>query len=208
MGVCLLAMPHKRALMAGMTNYTGVGLNDILADIRQWHTTTEETITTLRQFRKEVESNAEIFEDAPTVLEYIDHFCYLFERYASDFRRLAEELPRGVRDSHVETVSQLYTDSRFEDKECVDFKHEFIQHRLLNEQARPKLDAIYSETRGTLIDYRDLSNLAVRLRALSGSSPLQGAEIVQLRPGIWGFSIDLKGMWRWIKARWPGKDTI
>ena len=197
-------MPRKRAMIAGMTDYTGVGMEDILAHFRDWQRMTEETIPALRQLRKKVESRLEVFEDPTDVLDYIDHFCDLFERYASDFRRLVEELPRGVRESHVETVSQLYSSSRLEDKECVDFKREFIQHGLRNEQARPTLDAIYSETRNTVIDYRDLSNLVARLRAFS-TSPPQPAELLQLRPSFHGVGIDLKVAWRGLKNWWHRK---
>ncbi len=197
-------MSRKRAMIAGMTDYTGVGMKDILAHLHDWQAMTEKTIVALRLLRKDVESRLEVFEDPTGVLDYIDDFCDLFERYASDFRRLVEELPDGVRESHVETVSQLYRRSRLEDEECVKFKREFIQHGLRNEQARPILDAIYAEARDTIADYRDLSNLEVRLRAFSTSSP-QRAQIVQLRPGIWGMNIDLKSAWKRLRTWWRGR---
>lgn len=197
-------MTRKRSMIAGFTDYTCVGIGDIIAHLRDWQTMAEETVTKLRKLQAKVEANRDIFESPTAATRYIDRFCDLFDRYASDFRRLVEEMPRGVRQSHIESISQIYESSRFEEQACIAFKQRFIEHDLKNEKARPVLDDIYSETRDTVIDYLDLSNLAVRLRALVTSSS-QSEEILKLQPGAWGVSLDLKALGRRVRGCWSQK---
>lgn len=191
---------RQRALLAGCTDYTGVSLEDILAHLREWLEMTKETTIALASLKSKVNSQSAIFEHPQAVVDYIDCFCDLFERYASDFRRLVKEIPEGVRQSHVEIISQLYKSSCLEENHCVQFNRDFILHSLKDERARGLLDSIYAETRDTLIDYRDLSNLVPRLRTFI--SPLTPAPMVDIKPTVWGVGLDLKEIWRRLSDWW------
>lgn len=102
------------------------------------------------------------------VVAYCDHFI---DRYAGDFERLVAEMPSGVRPRHLETVKQLYQSALGQLDSCIDFKRSEIEHTLPDESMRPLLDGIYRETRGSIEDYRDLSNLAHRLKAFVDEVP-------------------------------------
>lgn len=193
-------MPRERSFLAGATDYTGVSMDDILAHVRDWRDLTEETIQTLKRLRTRVEGQAEIFEEPRPVLRFIDYFCDLFDRYAFDFGRLVHELPGGATESHVEIISQLYKSSRFEEERCIRFNNDFIEHGLRDERARPILDRVYAESRDMLIDYRDLSNLVPRLRTFI-SSP-RAPEVVELKPGAWGFNFNLREAGRRLRKWW------
>jgi hypothetical protein len=199
----MIDMVRSRSMIAGDTDYTGVSMNDILSHLRDWRQMTTDTVATLQKLRDSVRQNPQIFEEPKEVEAYLNYFCDLFNRYAFDFGRLVMELPGGVQEAHVEIVRQLYESSRFEENHCVEFKREFITHALKNEQARPALDTIYAETRDTVIDYKDLSNLVPRLRTFVGSRPSE--PILQVKPGAWGISLDLRQVWARLRSRWSSK---
>ncbi len=135
-------------------------------------------------------------DDAEDVRQYVGIFHGLLTRFHSEFDRLLEELPQGVTAAHVEAVEQLYSSSVHEEKKCVEFKRRHIEHGVRSESVRPFVDEIYGETRQLMWDYRDLSNMAPRLRALVGTSPL-----VKVNPEFHGVGVNLRGVWRRLLRR-------
>lgn len=188
--------------MAGMTDYTGVPLSDILNHLGEWTAETGTVIDTLKGERAVVETQRSKFEFPKDIVRYIDYFIDLLSRYRSDFKRVIAEIPAGVRDVHVEILTQIARSSRYEEEHCVEFKRQHITHRLPDESVRADLDTIYGETRSMLVDYRDLSNLVLRLRTFVGSSSASKPEVVSLKPGLWGVSVDLKQAARRIGLWW------
>jgi len=68
--------------------------------------------------------------------------------------------------------------------------------------ARVDLDKIYSETRSMLVDFYDLSNVIPRLRTYVGPASSASPEVLQLKPGVWGVSLDLKAVARRLRGWW------
>lgn len=201
-------MTRRRSILAGMTDYTGVALADIVEHIRQWHDMTRDALTKLGTLRAGVEQAAARLESPEEVVSYIEHFGDLFERYRGDFQRLIEEIPRGVREAHVEIVTQIYQSSEHEDNICVEFKRRHISRELPDESVRPLVDDIYSETRSILISYRDLSNVVPRLRTFVGAPATGSAhEVLQLKPAFWGIGIDLRQGAREVREWWRKRKT-
>ena len=177
--------------MAGMTDYTGVSLEDILAHLREWKECTERTIAELEQLKKAVHVAAGRLHDPRGMLTYIDYFTGLFSR----FDRLIRELPTGVRQSHVDAVRSIYKSSRFEDDACLQFKREHIERHIEDDSLRYNVvDEIYGKSRDLLANNLDLSNLAPRLQALVGTS-IQ-TEVFQLKPNFHGIGVDFKALFR------------
>ena len=196
-------MTRSRSQLAGMTDYTGVDLDSIVAHLREWRDMTKETVSALHQLRRRVDEEAQSLENPEDIQKYIDYFIDLFERYYHDFQRLVSELPAGVRDTHIEIISQINRSSRSEDDHCREFRGNHINRELTNEGARPLLDEIYHETRSTIIDYSDLSNLIPRLRTYVGPpSSGESKELLQLRPTFYGISVDLKQIARRFSEWW------
>jgi hypothetical protein len=196
-------MTRKRSQIAGMTDYTGVPFDDIFEHLRQWRDTTKEAVVSLQQLRHRVDEEASKLENPDDVWSYVGYFSDLLQRYYEDFERLVTELPMGVRDSHIEIISQIYRSSQSEEDTCVDFRQDHIDRALTDESARPLLDEIYRESRWTIIDYRDLSNLVPRLRTFVGSpSSGKSEELLQLKPTIYGVGIDLKQTARRLREWW------
>jgi hypothetical protein len=165
-----------RSMMAGMTDYTGVPLDDIVSHLRDWRDGTADTIKNLRGLNERVKVEKARLDGPTDILRYLDFFIDLFSRYLVDFERLLPELPENVSDAHIEMVRQIYDSSRQEDRTCVSFKQEHIERGLKDESLRPLVDNVYQETRGMIIDYRDLSNLIHRLRTFVGIAPNTGAK--------------------------------
>ncbi len=194
-------MTRPRSILAGMTDYTGVGLEDIAAHLRDWHDSTARAIEFLERQIPVSEERAKLLVNPAEVTRYVAYFIDLFKRYLADLERLVKEIPTGVQEKHVEVVSQLFNSSQAEEHYCVRFKNDFVYKPLPNEEMRPFLDDIYVETRDQLIDYKDLSNLVSRLRTFVDQAPSGDEQALKLTPGIWGIGLDLRVLGRRVK-RW------
>lgn len=197
-------MARERALIAGMTDYTGVDLSDILVHLEEWRSFLEDSVAVLGNIRERLAA-AGPDPRIPDGLHTIDAFVDLFRRYISDLTRLTKEMPQGVRARHVETVRQLYESVAMEEGHCVAFKRHYHLDAL---SGRDKVQEIFAEvyrlTRDDLINMKDLSNLAPRLKALEAaphdpSPPNTGAfNALELKPNFFGLGVNLN----WIIARW------
>jgi hypothetical protein len=204
-------MARKRSIMAGMTDYTGVPVEDITAHIADWHRETTTVIEALRSYKTQVQNSASSFDSPRAILAYLDYFIDLFRRYASEFARLEEELPVSIEQRHVATVANLYKSACHEENYCRDFERKHIERELKDELLRPLLDSIYQDTAGMLADYWDLSNLVPRLESLSGSRRDTGQvdegmlDALELKPNFFGlgvnFNLILRRMWNWRKLK-------
>lgn len=170
---------RKRSIMAGMTDYTGVPMNVILAHIRDWRDETAKCVEGLKRLQEEVQRHYEQLDRPDEIAAYAGFFIDLLERYLSDFDRLITELPQFVTNAHVEIVRQTCRSASHEEQRCVRFSHDHIDRQLKNETLRWLVDDIYRESRGMLIDYHDLSNLAPRLLTFVGTTPKIDRELEQ-----------------------------
>lgn len=161
---------RPRSIFVGMTDYTGVPLDAILPHLRKWRDNTTAAAEELVALRDKVEANQDRLDGPREILSYIDFFIDLFGRFAGDFERLLTEIPRGVTESHVQIVEQIYESASHEERHCIGFKNEHIERSLKDEDLRWLVDNIYSQSRSMLIDYLDLSNLVPRLRTYVGTS--------------------------------------
>jgi hypothetical protein len=74
-----------------------------------------------------------------------------------------------VTEQHAQAIADLYENSNEQERYCLDFKAKHIETKLPDD-LRPFVDKIYEETRGLVLDYKDLGNLVPRVRALVGAS--------------------------------------
>ena len=203
-------MTRKRAMIAGMTDYTGVSFEDIMEHIREWHDNTNAAIESLQQLRQRVTDEGESIWHADDVIEYIDYFNDLFSRYAYDFQRLVEEMKDEVQANHVETISQIFESIRIEEHHCVEFKNEHINRTLEDESKRPLLDEIYEVTRGLMIDYKDLSNVRRRLTTFVETKPqvkenIDNVDLMEIKPNLFGIGLNINNIIKRIKDRFKKK---
>ena len=157
-------------MIAGMTDYTGVPMDDILSHLHGWKDYTSATIDTLVRLQSKTETHRDRLDWPDEILNYIKFFVDLFSRYLGDFDRLLAELPYNVVDAHIQIVQQIYESSSQEEQNCIAFKKEHIECSLKDENFRWLVDKIYAESRDMVIDYRDLSNLVPRLRTFVGTA--------------------------------------
>ena len=170
---------RRRALFAGMTDYTGVPMEDILSHLRDWRDQTVGCIEALYGFERDVEAHRDQLDLPDEIVGYIEFFMDLFGRYAGDFERLLVELPKVVTEAHVETVRQIYDSAVLEESRGSRFARDHVEDGLKDEGPRWLVDGIYQQSAGMLVDYHDLSNLAPRLRALAGTSSVVEVELEQ-----------------------------
>lgn len=186
-------MVHQRNILAGMTDYTGVSLEDILSDFEGWLKLTSKTIEKLQGYITKVEGNKDLIENPREVLSFLHFFINLFERYRNDLETLINEMPAGVVEAHIEIVKQLYESSKLEEDYTIRFKNDWVHKSLPYEEMRLLLDDIYGETRNIIVDYRDLSNIISRLKTFL--RPMTKSDEVlkdlQLKPSFFGVGLNL-----------------
>ncbi len=170
---------RKRSLLAGMTDYTGVSMDVVLAHLRDWRDETAKCIDALRRLQGEVERNRDRLDGSFRIGTQVRFFLDLFGRYLGDFDRLLLELPRLVTPAHIEIVQQIYDSAAHEETHCVRFKQDHIDRELKDEELRWLVDDIYQQSRSMIIDYQDLSNLVPRIRTFVGTAPKLDREMEQ-----------------------------
>lgn len=148
-----------------------VSIEDILAHLQRWRPESESAVESLRACRQEVEVASRQFESPQAALEYIDFFVGFVERAAADIELVVNELPRGVSQTHLDTLRQIASNAAAEQRRCLMFRDKWINRPLPYEQVRPLLNRISNETRDQLAAYRDLGLAASRLAALVGTLP-------------------------------------
>ena len=157
----------KRSTFSGSTDFTAVSLQDIIAHLGNWKTTTDSAILVLRERLDLLHDNKDKFQNPMQVESFICYFLDAYERYSLEFERLIREIPAGVTQAHAETVRQIHRDSAGRDNLCRSLRDGDFTY---DDKMRLKLiEKVYEETRSQIEDYRDLSNLATRLDALVGT---------------------------------------
>jgi hypothetical protein len=200
-------MPRQRSPIAGCTDYTGVSIEDITEHISQW---IENLVDDLSRLDKEL-ANVACHEHhdrclAQEGLYYIEHFKDLFKRYCNDLTLLKKELPKGVQPRHLVIAQQLYQSVKSEDRYCAHFKMaNSLDGFAPSDNLRKLLASVYAFTRDSVIDLRDLSNIASRLEALEGISSITenvsqtAMNALELKPNFFGIGLNLNYIWdKWI----------
>jgi hypothetical protein len=210
-----------RSAIAGDTDYTGTTLEDLQRNLFDWRNDTEVTIDELYMLRDQVIENSGRIDRSENVLEFIDLIAEGLEKILVDLERLIEELPVSVEPRHPELVKQLASLGKELEAVCLDFKYEHINKSLKDEDLRFLLDGVYKQPRSQLLDYRDLSNLAYRLKTFVGTRPITGnisiddVDVFELKPNVCGFGINLNhvikralNLWRARSSRKPQNQEI
>ena len=195
-------------MIAGGTDYTGVDLPDIEVHLAEWRDNTDDAIRSLNEGLKKVEEQRTLLDAPNAVRDYTKFFIDLFIRYRSDLDRMLRELPLGVRNTHVEILTQLYESSRLEEERCIRFKEKYIERSLEHGEVRPLLDWTYAQSRDQIIDYRDLSNVVRRLRAFAltgGTTESEFAKALELKPNFFGLGINLNFIGGKLKNWWRSR---
>lgn len=197
-------MTYKRSILEGMTDYTGVSLEDILSHFCDWLKNTSKTIELLESYASKVEENGALLENPEEVLSFVNFFINLFIRYKNDFETLVKEMQEGVLEAHIEIVKQLYKSSELEENHTIRFKNDWVYKSLPHEEMRPLLDDIYANTRGLLVDYRDLSNVIPRLKTFirPSTKPEEVLTDFLLKPSMFGVGVDLNRLLAKVKDKW------
>lgn len=198
--------------MAGMTDYTGVPLDDIVAHFREWSSSLALAVDMLGNIRQRLVA----FGDDPAArdgVELVDYFIDLFTRYGGDFDRLLSEMPEGVQEKHVEAVRQLFESAKLEEGTCVEFKrYHHLDALSPSNRVQNVLAEVYRLTRDEVINLKDLSNVVPRLRAYVGAAPAPRQQIgtaanaLELKPNFMGIGLNLNYIIdRWF-SRWKKKE--
>jgi hypothetical protein len=204
-------MTLQRSPFAGDTNYMGASLEDIVAHLKDWRKSTQDTIEILKKYRPQILEKREGFDNPDSIVDFIDYFINRLERYLNDFDRLIRELPLSVEERHVELIKRLADYSKALDDTCVDFKQDHIRSGIKNERMRPLVDVIYSEARSQAIDYQDLFNVASQLKTFigtrneSGQVSIDDVDALELKPNVFGIGVNVNHLIKRLGQWWKKK---
>jgi hypothetical protein len=146
-------------------------LERVVEHLRAWRADTADTIERLRAHRIQIDEHSRQLENPRAALEYLEFFTGFFERAIADLERIAAELPQGAQPAHLDALRQIASNSAAEQRRCVQFRDRWINKPLPFEQQRPLLNAISTDTRDQLLDYRELASAAARLAELAAADP-------------------------------------
>ncbi len=204
-------MTLRRSLFAGATDYRGAELSDILTHLEAWRRNTQDTIDLLLALKPKVEEHRDQLDDPNDIINFIESFLGLLQRYIKDFTRLLAEMPKSVHQRHVEIVVQLAELGETADQRCVSFKTAHIGRALKNESFRWLLDETYGDARDQAVDYEDLFNVASRLKTFLGTSSepnkisIEDIDVLELKPNFFGLGLNLNHLIKrfglWLKMK-------
>ena len=163
-------MTTQRSLLAGMTDYRGVPYEDIVEHFVEWR----DFAARLREVAGTLRNRLEAMESTGPVAEGLDFLAYsddLFRRLEYDCGRLAEELPSGVHERHLDTLAQLVSKVADADDACINFQKSLHLFLVRNEEPEATLLDVYSKTRDGVIGFLDIGNTIPRLRVFLGAPP-------------------------------------
>lgn len=147
------------------------GVAEVVGRLAQWQAATQDVVAALEAERRETESHANRLESPSAILEHIDFFVGVFGRAIAEVDQIAQELPAGVRQEHVDALRQLASNAAVEQRRSVVFRDKWINRTLPYEQVRPMLNRISTLSRDRLNAFRELNGVADTLLQSVGAPP-------------------------------------
>jgi hypothetical protein len=202
-------MAIQKSIFAGMDDYTGAEISDIIQEVDNFIANTESAVEELSTLKVEVNSKIEKFDSPDALIEHIDIFSSKFQRYLIELRRVRGEICKSIENRHVETINYLSNICQSDEKTCRDFKNENICKSLKDESVRRIIDRIYEVTMGVAIDYWNLSNLRACLERFVGtvfnqseSAADTANQIIDLKPNLFGIGLNLNNAIKFVPKMW------
>lgn len=176
-------MGKPRYNLAGVRDYTGVSLEEIISDIARLHGQATDLIPRLHDFEEEVKKNRENLDDPDDIIDVIHYHFSLFEGYAKDLHRLVDELPKGVEDRHILIIEGIRTSAAHHNGGMiVEFKKDHIIRTLKDEKQRHLLDNIYGSIRQYIVDVVAGCSFRNQLSTFVGAKSAQITADSQVEP--------------------------
>lgn len=176
-------MTTQRSLVVGMTDYSGVPLEDVIEHFSDWHEFAGRKRGVLNRLRIELDALGR----SHRLAEGTDHLNYcddVFRRLEYECARLAHELSLGVQERDLDAVVQLYNMVQHADKACVEFQKSLKLYEKPSSESDVALGSVYRETRDGILAFLNLPNTIPRLRTFLGIEP---APITKgATPPMWG----------------------
>jgi len=202
-------MAIQRSILAGMTDYTGAELKDIIEELDIFISLTKRSIKELSNLDIKVQQAPEKFDFPNDIIDHINEFNNKFSRYLIELRRVREEVENSIETRHVESIKNLFINSQFDETACRRFKNDNICRSLKDESVRPIVDKIYEVTMGVAVDYRNLSNMKACLERFVGTafkkneSAIEAADkIFDLKPNVFGIGLNLNNAIKFAANLW------
>lgn len=200
----------SRSPLAGMTDYSGLPLADLIEQLSIWRNDATRAAEALQLYLDRARTEAPEFPGSSDVAGFVRTMQNELSRFSSNFDRLTRELPLAVLPAHLALVEQMVQKSDMCDRLCVGFKNRHIETHVSHDTLRRLFDRIYQDSREFFIDIQDLSNLATALQTFIGVQPLpptrdaptlpvEALPALTLKPNVFGLGFNLNYVLGWVR---------
>lgn len=208
-------MTRPRYNIAGVRDYTGVALTEIISDIVSLHDETLTLLSRLQGFEREVNKKAKRLDNPNDIMNVIRYHISLFEDYARDLKRLFDELPDGVEERHIKIIEGISTSAAHHNGGMIyQFKEDHICRDLKDETLRRLLDDIYSSIRQHIVNVfygcsfknQLATYIGIKISSVSkgkAAEPLHGSKVM-----IEPLPVPQGAKWKDILIRFRGEEDI
>lgn len=151
-------------------DFSGATLEDIVEELKDYFVATEEDIHCFEKVNNEVRDCAKNIDDVKLIGSYIKYWMGLLEDFQTDFKRLLDEIPEGVEERHIETLSRFFDRCSIEQThKCNEFENEVLERPSENDRLNSLADQVFELASQCFNDNSILKDISNRLRAFVGS---------------------------------------
>ena len=180
-----------QAAFAGMTDYSAVGLPDLVSHLRDWKARTDDVLAIVAAHRITLGNQTTRLTRPRELDSYIGLLESSFQRYSEELSRLIKDIPKGVTTGHAESLRQVQRHCWRLNATCRTLRDEDFTKE---EDIRfGPIEQIYTESRSFVQDFADMSNLASRLDVLIGQQCRPSVAVILFGSTqkllLWAFSI-------------------
>jgi len=201
--------------IAGVRDYTGVALNEIVSDIGWLFNETTTLVSKLHGVEQVVKKNARRLDDPKDILEVVRYHISLFEDYARDLKRLINELPKGVEERHIRIVEGITTSAvRHNGGMILQFKLDHISRDLKDESLRHLLDDIYGSIRQHIVNvivgcaFKDQLSTFIGEKLSTASKVEKAKPLQDIKVRLEPLAVSQGTKWSDILIRFMGNEEI
>ncbi len=154
----------SRGLFVGDTDYSHQSLNDMTKDLRNWIRNAKLSRKTILKSYKEIKDFTQ-WKKTPQDLKIIHEKTIMFlETSVDELKNIFSGIKSEIRHDHIKRLESLAATANKISNRYGEIWHNSYKEKEYGTKEFRMIEALYAESRGTLNDLIDLSNLSGRLK--------------------------------------------
>ena len=183
--------------MAGTTDYGHQPLNEIRNDIGRWLALTTAAQTRINHLWNPLRGSKNDSEVSHNLSATIEKSLVFFRSATEDLQGALDGIEGGLQEYHARLLRRIGEAAWDLEEQWGTSWNEHLRTPRFGYPSYPAIEEIYKEGRQACIDLLDCGNAAIRLRDFAGRPGFRESRkellaSLEVKPGIFGFSLDLK----------------